>query len=95
MKDESISRVMIGRISRSKGNISHDTINFVDDSASIISFEDEEEAEDYIEMFMEILEEFYSINKLKINKNKTAILVFANSNSRIKEADIRVSVKMR
>ena len=57
MKDESISRVMIGRISRSKGNISHDTSNFVDDSASIISFEDEEEAEDYMETFMEILEE--------------------------------------
>ena len=83
---------MLGETIEPKGDINHETENFVDDSASIVSFEKEEDAKPYAETFIKLLVEFYAINHLKINKDKTAIMVFTNSNCEIKEEDIKLKI---
>merc|ERR1712240_252021 len=53
----------------------HDTINYVDDSTNIISDIDHDILQDYINDFYRLLEVYYDINKLKINADKSKILV--------------------
>ena len=68
IEDKNLMRNMIGETIEPKGNIEHETENFVDDSASVVSFDDEEDAQPYAEIFIKLLVKFYSINRLKINK---------------------------
>ena len=56
-------------------NIEHLTINFVDDSNNIITFNDQNQIEDYIEAYYKLIHNFYNINKLKINPDKTNLLL--------------------
>ena len=60
--------------------VEHETINFVDDSGSIITFENEENSKIYLQTFIQTLETFYNINKLCIDSEKTALLVFKSDN---------------
>merc|ERR1712240_711896 len=53
----------------------HDTINYVDDSTNITSNTDHDILQDYINDFYRLLEVYYDINKLKINSDKSKILV--------------------
>ena len=56
-------------------NIIHKTINFVDDSTAIISFKDHSYMKTYLEAYFSLIYEFYSINRLKINSDKTCLLI--------------------
>ena len=61
-------------------NISHLTINFIDDSSSVISAADHSHLKHYLEDYYELLHEYYNINKLKINPEKNQILlIYKNS----------------
>merc|ERR1711873_124586 len=53
----------------------HDTINYVDDSTNITSDNNYDILQDYINDFYRLLEVYYDINKLKINADKSKILV--------------------
>ena len=55
--------------------IKHDTINFVDDCTNIIACKDPKIINTYITNFYNLLENFYHINKLKINDDKSKILI--------------------
>ena len=55
--------------------ITHDTINFVDDSTNIISTTEIPLMQDYINSFYLLLESVYNVNKLVINKDKTELMV--------------------
>ena len=48
-------------------NIQHLTVNFVDDSNSVITFNDQNQLKIYLESYYKLLHHFYNINKLKIN----------------------------
>ena len=56
-------------------NIQHMTINYVDDSTNIISTDDYKLLQQYINDFYKLLETYYDINKLKINADKSKILI--------------------
>merc|ERR1711954_456899 len=86
-------RVMTGDHLKNKKEIEHNTLNFVDDSASVVSFIDENDMKNYVELFMATLEEYYNINKLKINKKKTVIIVFkgAKSEKDVNEIEFKIN----
>ena len=50
-------------------------VNFVDDSNSVISAKPGEDLEQYVNSYFKLLEIYYNSKKLKVNKNKTQILV--------------------
>ena len=56
-------------------NVQHLTVNFVDDSNSVITFNDQNQAKTYLESYYKLLHNFYNINKLKINPDKTSLLL--------------------
>ena len=70
---------MVGKTTESNDNIEHNTVNFVDDSGSVITFKDENDAREYTQTNIDLLEQFYNMNKLRINSEKTAILLFKNN----------------
>ena len=55
--------------------ITHETINFVDDSTNIIGFSEHNYIKIYIENYYKLLEVFYNANKLQINSDKTKLLI--------------------
>ena len=60
-------------------NINHTTINFIDDSTNIISTSKTNEIQDYTNKFYRLLEAVYNINKLKINNDKTELMIICKS----------------
>ena len=56
-------------------NVGHLTVQFVDDSSNIISFNDPSQIKSYLTNFYLLLESFYNINKLKINSDKSNLLL--------------------
>ena len=50
--------------------IEHVTIQYVDDSNNIITSNDSNGIELYINKYFKLLESFYNLNKLKINPDK-------------------------
>ena len=63
--------------------VEHLTINFVDDSTNLISFKNASQMEDYLEEYYNLLDNFYTINKLKINNDKTELLISCKANMRV------------
>ena len=56
-------------------NVTHETINFVDDSTSIIAFKDSGQMKKYLEGYYDLIHGYYNINRLKINPDKTTLMV--------------------
>ena len=56
-------------------NIEHHTINFIDDSTNVISFKDHQQIKPYLTNYYILIHNYYNINKLKINADKTMILL--------------------
>ena len=65
-------------------NTDHMTVNFVDDSTNIISTTDTNTIQEYLDKFYKLLEAVYNINKLKINKDKTELLIICKPKFRKK-----------
>ena len=56
-------------------DIEHYTINFVDDSTSIITFKTTNMVKDYLQKYYRLIHDYYTINKLKINSDKTQLML--------------------
>ncbi len=56
-------------------NITHTTINFVDDSTNLVSSNNHDKLTNYLTDFYTLLHSYYTINKLKINADKTELLI--------------------
>ena len=56
-------------------NIDHLTINFVDDSSSVIAFINHVYIKQYLNNYYTLIHEFYNVNKLKINPDKTLLML--------------------
>ena len=69
-------------------NVKHETINFIDDSSSIIEFEDPSEANFYLDRFFKVLKVYYNDMKLKLNSDKTSLLVISRPNHTAWKDDI-------
>ena len=64
-----------GYKSNSLCNGHHCTINFVDDSSSIISFKDSNNVKNYLTDYYNLLDSYYNINFLQINPDKSKLLL--------------------
>ena len=56
-------------------NIDHCTVNFVDDSTNVIAFPDHSQIRLYLTQYYSLIHSYYNINKLKINADKTQLLL--------------------
>ena len=63
-------------------NISHKNVQYVDDSTNIISSSNTNDIQLYINLYFSILKQFYNINKLLNNANKSKLLVITKPNLR-------------
>ena len=57
----------------------HCTINFVDDSSSVISFKDTNNIKNYLTDYYNLLDSYYNINFLQINPDKSKLLLIYKS----------------
>lgn len=63
-------------------NVDHSIVNYVDDSTNLISSEDIISLKLYLDNYYILLENFYNINFLKLNPDKTKLLVTCKPNLR-------------
>ena len=56
-------------------NIDHLTVGFVDDSTAIFAFSDPGQIKAFLTNYYNLIKSFYNINKLKINSDKTNLLL--------------------
>jgi hypothetical protein len=56
-------------------NIEHTTVNFVDDSTNVISFPSHDNVKSYLTNYYKLFHNYYNINKLKINPDKTNLII--------------------
>ena len=70
--------------------IEHDTIIYVDDSTGIIASKDYKILNKYINDYYRLIEQFYNINFLKINPDKTKLLVQCKPNLRVLANEIKL-----
>ena len=75
MEKPVLYKQITGRNLRSTEKMSHSTINFVDDSTSVVGGNDPTDFKNYIEDYHTLLEDFYKINKLSMNPGKTKMIV--------------------
>lgn len=71
-------------------NINHCTVNFVDDSTDIISTIKAEDMQEYLNRFYSLLEAVYNINKLKINNDKTELMMICKNRFRKSTKNIQM-----
>ena len=57
--------------------VKHDVVNFVDDSNSVITADPGVDNEEYTRSYFKFLEIYYNSQKLKINTDKTQLMVCA------------------
>merc|ERR1712240_13910 len=62
--------------------IDHDIIQYVDDTNNIISGNNAAEIQKYSNRYFKLIESFYSINRLKLNPDKTRLMVVCRPNKR-------------
>ena len=56
-------------------NITHNIIQYVDDSTNIITTNDSQQLQTYINKYFKILEYYYNTNKLLMNSDKSKFLI--------------------
>ena len=56
-------------------NIDHSIIQYIDDSTNLVSSNDCNELQIYINKYFKILETYYNCNKLLINADKTKLMI--------------------
>merc|ERR1712240_72924 len=77
---------LYGRITKestfTSESIGHNIIQYVDDSNNIIYGNNPKELEKYINSYFRLIEGFYAINRLKLNPDKTRLMVVCKPNRR-------------
>ena len=73
-------------------NITHDVVNFVDDSTSSIGIKDINDIIPYIQNYLEVLNIFYSCNGLKLNKTKTKFQINGTKTQQNQTKHFRINI---
>ena len=71
-------------------NINNLVIQYVDDSTNLISSKNINELNSYIEKYFNILENYYELNKLTLNSDKTKFMIICKPNLRKDTINIQV-----
>ena len=69
-------KMITGRYPTNTNIIDHTTINYVDDSSHVVTFDNNTNIKDYLENFFLSIHIFYVANILKINTDKTKLIFF-------------------
>ena len=72
-------------------DIDHIIINYVDDSTNIISSDNKDQLQTYIDQYYILLTHYYDSNYLKINSDKSTLLVTSRPCNRQMTKDIRLT----
>ena len=72
-------------------DIDHIIMNYVDNSTNIISSTSTQQLQQYIDKYYLLLEHYYNINYLKINTDKSTLLVTAKPHNRTYSNDLRLT----
>ena len=56
-------------------NTIHNVTGFVDDNTSVIAHKDTQQLQKYLTYYFTLLQHFHNINKLKINSDKTQLMI--------------------
>ena len=91
MKDSTLLKDLTGLTNNIKSEVDHNTYNFVDDSNNSIIFDNPEDSQEYVNIYMSILKEFYNLQKLQINEDKT--MLFINSQPKHREGYRNIEIK--
>ena len=67
-----------GRRLKVFNEIMHVTTNFFDDNTSVVGANSSEDLEEHIQNYYYLLSSFYTGNKLKLNGNKTKLMMLSN-----------------
>merc|ERR1712177_45991 len=62
--------------------IDHEIIQYVDDTNNIIAGKSAEEVQNYSNRYFKLIQNFYTINKLKLNPDKTRLMVVCRPSKR-------------
>ena len=76
-----------------ESSLEHFTIQYVDDSNNIITSDTIEGVECYINKYFKLLEHFYDFNKLRINPDKSKLMVVVRPNRRVDTNKIILKTK--
>lgn len=71
--------------------IAHSTVNFVNDSTNITSSQQKDDITEYTNKFYTLLEAVYNTNKLKINNDKTKLMVTCKPKHRKDTKTIKIT----
>ena len=72
--------------------VDHSVYQFVDDSSSSLGFNNKKIMENYLQLYLKIMENFYNINKLKLNPSKTKYLINCNKSARNEVRDFKLTL---
>merc|ERR1712240_391196 len=92
MHKEIFTKLTDQQLTTSK-SIEHNTINFFDDSTNIISTKNASEIQDYLNQFYLLFKAVYNINKLKINNDKTLLMIICKRRFRANTKNIQMVAK--
>ena len=86
MNEKKFFKEITGRNLEEVKETTHHTSQYVDDSSNIVGTNDRKDMTKYISQYMNLLEDYYTSNKLKINTEKTTFMVTKsrNKNQRMK-----------
>merc|ERR1711895_357441 len=65
-----------------KSEIDHEIIQYVDDTNNIIAGKSADEVQNYSNNYFKLIQNFYAINRLKLNPDKTRLMVVYRPNKR-------------
>ena len=68
----------------------HTTIQYVDDSNNIITSDNSSHIQEYINKYFKLLEGYYNLNKLKLNPDKSKLMITCKPQMREGTSDIKL-----
>ena len=75
MTDEIYTKLTRDDNINENSTILHDILQYVDDSNNIIITDNIDEIQPYINNYIKLIKSFYNINKLKINRDKSKVII--------------------
>ena len=90
MKDEEALRKILNEEPPELPEVDHSAYSYVDDTYNCIATDEHEKLEVYLNTYFKVLKEFYSSNKLKLNAEKTTLLIAAQPKHRDKNKNTKL-----
>ena len=90
MEDKEALEKILGKEPPELSEVDHDAYSYVDDTYNCIATKEHEKLEDYINTYFKVLKEFYSANKLKLNAEKTTLLIASQPRNREKNKNTKL-----